>query len=61
MFLHTSVGKAVDIGNYSTGNPGQTRSAMQWIKDYQIQFGWNQLIGPIDELVVPLGRYDKVS
>lgn len=54
-----SVGKAVDIGNFSTGNPGQTRTAMDWIKTYQVQFGWNQLIGPIDELCVPLGRYDS--
>ena len=52
-------GRAVDIGNFSTGNLGQTRTAMMWIKDYQVQFGWSQLIGPVEELVIPLGHYPR--
>jgi hypothetical protein len=52
-----AVGKAVDIGNYGEGNPN-TRGAMLWIAQYQVQFGFSQLIGPVDELVIPLGYYD---
>ena len=54
-----SVGRAVDMGNYSTVNGGDTRTAMLWIRDYQVQFGWSQLIGPIEELVVPFGYYGR--
>jgi hypothetical protein len=53
-----SQGKAVDIGNYTLGNP-LTPAAMQWIALYQAQFGFSQLIGPIDNLVIPIGYYDQ--
>lgn len=52
-------GRAVDIQNYNTSDPSNARTAMQWIRDYYLQFGWDQLIGPIEELVWPLGQYDQ--
>lgn len=53
-----SVGKAVDIGNYTIGNPN-SRTAMQWIASFQVELGFSQLIGPVDELVIPIGYYDQ--
>lgn len=51
-------GRAVDLGNFNEGNPA-TRPAMIDIRENQEILGFDQLIGPIPELVVPTGYYDK--
>jgi hypothetical protein len=51
-------GLALDMGNYGSDNP-RTPTAMRWIADFQPQLGFSQLIGPNNELVIPLGHYDK--
>lgn len=53
-----SYGLAVDLGNYGLSNP-LSDDAMRWIANYQVQLGFSQMIGPIDELVIPLGGYDS--
>jgi hypothetical protein len=55
---HT-VGKAVDMGNYTKGNVAATTNAMNWIITHQVQLGWYQLIGPVDHLCRPVGWYDS--
>lgn len=52
-------GEAVDMKNYTEGNQARTRNAMNWIRDHQVELEITQMIGPIDELVVPLGNYDR--
>jgi hypothetical protein len=54
-----SKGLAVDMGNFTINTPARTRAAMNWIAGNQAALGFKQLIGPIDELVVPLGAYDS--
>jgi len=54
-----STGNAVDIGNYTDRTQARTRQAMNWIRSNQVVLGLSQLIGPIDELVVPVGHYDS--
>lgn len=44
-------GLAVDVGNYNLTNRN-TESAMEWIGRYQLQLGFSQLIGPVDNLVI---------
>lgn len=51
-------GLAVDLGNYNTAN-SLSDDAMRWIKQYQLQLGFSQLIGPHPSLVVPFGIYDS--
>lgn len=55
-----SSGLAIDMGNYGLGNPS-TRTAMMWIDERQVQLQWQQVIGPIDSLVRPLGIYDALT
>lgn len=52
-------GLAVDIGNYSNRNIDETRLAMKWIGEHQVELGFKQLIGPADELVIPFGIYNS--
>jgi hypothetical protein len=58
-----SIGLAVDMGNFTTGNPGQTRLAMTWLRDNALVLaGANhalELIGPIESLCYPFGAYDR--
>lgn len=52
-------GRAVDIQNFNSSVPGSARDAMVWIRDHAVEFQWNQLIGPIEDLVWPPGYYDR--
>lgn len=54
-----SYGMAVDIGGvFNISNVEVTRRAMKWILSHRDKIGFSQLIGPLDELVYPVGRYD---
>lgn len=55
-----SAGMAVDVGGvFNVSNSDITRRAMKWILSHRTEIGFSQLIGPIDELVFPAGRYDE--
>lgn len=53
-----SDGRAVDMGNYNYINP-KTSDAMRFIAKFQQRLGWDQMIGPNENLVVPHGIYDR--
>lgn len=59
-----SVGKAVDIGTVSNvvcaDNPA-TKAVMEFIKLYQPQLGFDQLIGPFPLDCIPRGYYDSAT
>jgi hypothetical protein len=59
-----SVGKAVDMGNFTQETQAETRRAMNWIGDHQADLGFEQMIGPIDSLCINgdvhgAGGYDQ--
>jgi hypothetical protein len=54
-----SVGKAVDMGNFTINTQAETRRAMNWINAHRQLLDISQIIGPIDSLVYPPGYYDS--
>lgn len=59
-----SVGKAEDIGKVGSvlmGDNDTTSRMMDFLALYQVQLGFDQLIGPFPQKCLPVGRYDALT
>lgn len=54
-------GRAVDNGHFTKDNMGATRQAMTWINNHKVELKIDELIGPAEDLVYPLGNYDRAT